>query len=103
MTNLASPLNNVSKVALNTSKSTITAKNCLRSIVQKTSHFFYGALWSMGQWGPVACYATATRVSHCNKLLSMNLLFLIIFNKFIKTVLQRANFGVLTRKCLFAV
>ena len=61
-----------------------------------------------GQWdngGPVARYATATRVSHCNKLLSMNLLFLIIFNKFMHTgtVLQRANFGILTRKCLFAL
>ena len=36
--------------------------------------------------GPIACYATdarsnnATRVAHCNKLLSMNSLFLIIFN-----------------------
>ena len=61
-------------------------------------------LWcTLVNGGPVACYATATRVSHCNKLLSMNLLFLIIFNKFTHAVLQRANFGILTKKCLFAL
>ena len=37
--------------------------------------------------GLIARYATAIRVSHCNKLLSMNLLFLIILKD-----LQNANY-----------
>ena len=53
--------------------------------MQKTACTFL--LVHFGQqanWGPIARYATsnntATRVLHCNKLLSMNSLFLIIFN-----------------------
>ena len=52
---------------------------------------------------PMARYATG--VSHCNKLLSMNSLLLIIINNLyiLYAILQSANIGILTRKCLFAL
>ena len=57
--------------------------------------------------GPIAYYTsaassnTATRVLHCNKLLFINSIFLIIFNNLYILQAASANFGISTRKCLF--
>ena len=54
----------------------IFPQNCLRSIVRKTLYFSHCAFWLTSQSYTTATSSnTVTRVSHCNKLLSMSSLF----------------------------
>ena len=81
LTIISPPLNAVSKVALNYFGVHITAKKLLHKYTRRVKNVTFFIVFSQqANGGPTAHYTSAARKSHCNKLLFINSLFLVIFN-----------------------